>query len=126
MRGLGDPAEEIKKTEPEVHDEEAAFLTNAPLTKPTAGPIIHQDPNAVLAKVEQERDRDLLAKRKQEAREEETKELEELMKKQQPAVPKGWDYLILPRKINLLRVKPPPTIMEDDYFKSVKALVSAA
>jgi hypothetical protein len=43
--------------------------------------------------------------------------VEELMSRPQPPVPQGWDYLTLPRKINLLRVKPPPTIMEDDYFK---------
>jgi hypothetical protein len=38
------------------------------------------------------------------------------MSKAQPAIPAGWDYLILPRKINLLRVKTPPTIMQEDYF----------
>ena len=61
---------------------------------------------------------------KEVARKEELLEVENLMSKPQPPVPQGWDYLILPRKINLLRVKPPPTIMQDDYFKPVKALVS--
>ena len=52
-------------------------------------------------------------------------EVEQLMSKSQPAIPSGWDYLILPRKINISRVKSPPTIMQDDYFKPVKQLVSS-
>lgn len=63
---------------------------------------------------------------KDKARKEEREELENLMSKAQPAIPQGWDYLVLPRKINLLRVKTPPTIMQDDYFKPVKALVSSS
>ncbi len=46
------------------------------------------------------------------------------MSKAQPAVPAGWDYLVLPRKINILHVKTPPTIMQEDYFRPVKNLVS--
>lgn len=63
---------------------------------------------------------------KNQARLEEKEELNNLMSKAQPAIPGGWDYLILPRKINLLRVKTPPTIMQDDYFKPVKALVRSS
>jgi len=37
----------------------------------------------------------------QRAREEEKKEVEALLNLPQAAVPKGWDYLILPRKINV-------------------------
>lgn len=48
---------------------------------------------------------------REKARIEEQKEVEELLSRPQPAIPSGWDYLILPRKINLLRVKTPPTIM---------------
>ena len=59
----------------------------------------------------------------QRAREEEKKEVEQLLNLPQAAVPKGWDYLILPRKINVQRVPPPPTIMKEDYFEPVKALV---
>ena len=58
------------------------------------------------------------------AREEEKKEVEALLNLPQAAVPKGWDYLILPRKINVQRVPLPPTIMKEDYFEPVKALVS--
>jgi len=48
---------------------------------------------------------------REKARAEEQKEVEELLSRPQPGVPAGWDYLVLPRKINLLRVKTPPTIM---------------
>lgn len=57
------------------------------------------------------------------AREEEKLEVENLLNLPQPPVPKGWDYLILPRKINLERVPKPPTIMQEDYFAPVKELV---
>ena len=57
------------------------------------------------------------------AREEEKLEVENLLNLPQPPVPKGWDYLILPRKINLERVPKPPTIMQADYFAPVKELV---
>lgn len=76
-----------------------------------------------LMDADQEREKEL-KELKANARLEEQKEVEELMSKAQPAIPAGWDYLILPRKINLLRVKTPPTIMQDDYFKPVKSLVS--
>jgi hypothetical protein len=56
------------------------------------------------------------------AREEEKLEVENLLNLPQPPVPKGWDYLILPRKINLERVPKPPTIMQEDYFAPVKEL----
>ena len=58
------------------------------------------------------------------AREEEKKEVQALLNLPQSAVPKGWDYLVLPRKINVQRVPLPPTIMKEDYFEPVKALVS--
>jgi hypothetical protein len=37
----------------------------------------------------------------QRAREEEKKEVEVLLNLPQAAVPKSWDYVILPRKINV-------------------------
>ena len=58
------------------------------------------------------------------ARDEEKKEVEALLNLPQAAVPHSWDYLILPRKINVQRVPPPPTIMKEDYFEPVKAMVS--
>lgn len=92
---------------------------------PKAGVIVHVDKKleAALRDADQERVKEL-QELKALARKEEQKEVEELMSKAQPAIPAGWDYLILPRKINLLRVKTPPTIMQEDYFKPVKSLVS--
>jgi len=58
------------------------------------------------------------------ARDEEKKEVEALLNLPQAAVPHSWDYLTLPRKINVQRVPPPPTIMKEDYFEPVKAMVS--
>lgn len=63
-------------------------------------------------------------KAREKAKKEEEFELDKLLQKTQPPVPAGFDYLILPRKINIKRVPLPPTIIEDDYFKSVKALVN--
>ena len=67
------------------------------------------------------RDRELREMRIK-AREEEKLEVQKLLELPQPPVPKGWDYLILPRKINLQRVPLPPTIMLEDYFAPVKEL----
>ena len=87
-------------------------------------PQVHVDNRLedVLKDADLERQRELKELREK-ARAEEQKEVEELLSRPQPGVPAGWDYLVLPRKINLLRVKTPPTIMQDDYFKPVKALV---
>lgn len=86
---------------------------------------VHVDKNleAALRDADQERIKEE-QEQKDAARKEEQKEVEDLMSKAQPAIPAGWDYLILPRKINLQRVKTPPTIMQEDYFKPVKSLVS--
>ena len=77
----------------------------------------------VAAKAQENRERELKEMRLK-AREEEKREVEDLLNLPQPPVPKGWDYLILPRKINLQRVPLPPTIMMEDYFAPVKELVS--
>ena len=92
---------------------------------PKGGVTVHVDKKleAALRDADQERVKEM-QDLKALARKEEQKEVEELMSKAQPAIPGGWDYLILPRKINLLRVKTPPTIMQEDYFKPVKSLVS--
>ena len=45
------------------------------------------------------------------------------MNKPKPAIPSGWDYLILPRRINLNRVPRAPVIMKEDYFEDAKRLV---
>lgn len=74
------------------------------------------------AEANEKRDRELKDLRLK-AREEEKLEVENLLNLPQPPVPKGWDYLILPRKINLERVPKPPTIMQEDYFAPVKELV---
>ena len=54
----------------------------------------------VIANAERDRQIDL-DKMKQIARDEEKKEVEILLNLPQPSVPKCWDYLILPRKINI-------------------------
>lgn len=89
-------------------------------------PRVHVDNRLqdVLNNADLDREKEIRELREK-ARAEEQKEVEELLSRPQPAIPAGWDYLILPRKINLLRVKTPPTIMQDDYFKPVKALVIA-
>jgi len=94
---------------------------------PKDGVTVHVDKKleAALRDANQERVKEM-QDLKALARKEEQKEVEELMSKAQPAIPAGWDYLILPRKINLLRVKTPPTIMQEDYFKPVKSLVSTS
>jgi hypothetical protein len=74
------------------------------------------------AKANEDRVRELKVMRNK-AREEEKIEVENLLNLPQPPVPKGWDYLILPRRINLERVPKPPTIMQADYFAPVKELV---
>jgi len=74
------------------------------------------------AKANENRERELKVMRNK-AREEEKIEVENLLNLPQPPVPKGWDYLILPRRINLERVPKPPTIMQADYFAPVKELV---
>lgn len=74
------------------------------------------------AQAKESRDRELKDMRLK-AREEEKREVENLLNLPQPPVPKGWDYLVLPRKINLERVPKPPTIMQEDYFAPVKELV---
>lgn len=64
----------------------------------------------VLKGADQEREKELKELREK-ARKEEQEEVESLLSKPQPAVPQGWDFLTLPRNINLMRVKTPPTIM---------------
>jgi hypothetical protein len=54
----------------------------------------------VIANAERDKQIDL-DKMKQIARDEEKKEVEILLNLPQPSVPKCWDYLILPRKINI-------------------------
>jgi hypothetical protein len=41
-------------------------------------------------------------------------------------VPSEWDYVILPRKINLENVPLPTTVLKEDYFESVKNMVRLA
>jgi len=96
------------------------------LTGPESRPRVHVDDRLqeVLNNADLDREKEIRELREK-ARVEEQKEVEELLSRPQPAIPAGWDYLILPRKINLLRVKTPPTIMQDDYFKPVKSLVIA-
>lgn len=115
---VGHPNVSTKRTDNNKWDGEEEVPTKG-------GPIMHVDKRLkdALMDADQEREKELL-ELKEHARNEERAEVEDLMSKAQPAVPAGWDYLTLPRKINLLRVKTPPTIMQDDYFKPVKSLVS--
>lgn len=112
---------------PNIHDRSKPTKWNDGTVEetPKGGVTVHVDKKleAALRDADQERVKEL-QELKALARKEEQKEVEELMSKAQPAIPAGWDYLILPRKINLLRVKTPPTIMQEDYFKPVKSLVS--
>ena len=79
------------------------------------------DPNALKRQLTKE---EQVQQQKDIAKAEENVELNELMEKaSHSTVPSGWDYLVLPRKINLQRVKPPP-LMKEDYFEQVKTLVS--
>jgi hypothetical protein len=50
------------------------------------------------------------------AREDSVDDLQRLLSETHPPVPSGWDYLTLPRRVNLARVQKPTTVLKDDYF----------
>lgn len=55
--------------------------------------------------------------------EENSNELDRLISQNQSSVPNGWDYLTLPRRVNLARVMKPNTVLKEDYFSAAKNTV---
>lgn len=56
------------------------------------------------------------------SRQESFDDLQKLLDNQHPAVPKGWDYLCLPRRVNLKRVQEPMVEILVDYFEPVRQI----
>ncbi|CDW87073.1 UNKNOWN [Stylonychia lemnae] len=56
------------------------------------------------------------------SRQDSYEDLQRLLDKQAPPVPQGWDYLTLPRRVNLKRVQEPVTKILDDYFEPVRQI----
>ncbi len=57
------------------------------------------------------------------AREDSIEDLQRLLNETHPPVPRGWDYLTLPRRVNLARVQKPTVVIKDDYYTQAKQIV---
>ena len=55
-------------------------------------------------------------------RQESFEDLQRLLEDNHPPVPKGWDYLCLPRRVNLKRVQEPMVEILADYFEPVRQI----
>ena len=56
------------------------------------------------------------------SRQESFEDLQRLLEDSNPTVPKGWDYLCLPRRVNLKRVQEPMVEILEDYFEPVRQI----